>query len=80
MSTGQGSITNENEIVCSPKLVEEIEVPKCMPGVGNSNTNEGVKCTRMVGGDFRWSEGADEQLLQTERDLARQFWLRWRKE
>ena len=31
-------------------------------------------------GDFRWSEGADKKIIQTEKDIARQFWLRWRRE
>ena len=35
-------------------------------------------------GDFRWIETADEEvkktMVETEKDLARRFWLRWRRE
>ena len=50
-----------------------------MPGVSNLIEEVGAQGGSVVGGDFRWLKETDEQLLQTERDLARQFWLRWRK-
>ena len=48
----------EKGVCGSPKtkMLEEFEVPKCKPGVGNLNEGLGAQCSSVVGGDFRWSE------------------------
>ena len=57
-----------------------VQSPKLRKKVKNS-----VSVSNQTGaGDFRWLETADEEtkktMVETEKDLARRFWLRWRRE
>ena len=66
----KGQISNYRGIKSVNKTVEE----------GQSQQSRGIG----RGGDFRWLEVTDERchgpLILTEKNLARQYWQRWRKE
>ena len=64
--------------VQSPKLRKKSSVSVSNKGLGEEHNQ--AACA----GDFRWIETADEvvkkTMVEAEKDLARRFWLRWRRE